>query len=304
MNAPLTGIIPPLVTPLKDRDALDAPALERVLEHVIAGGVSGLFMLGTTGEGPSLSYRLRREVISATCKRVRGRIPVLVCVTDTACAESIALARRAADAGADAVVLAPPYHMPDGQAELREYLKHLLPELPLPLFLYNVPPLTKIPYELETVRWAMDQPRIVGIKDSSGSMGFFNRLATMLPARPDWTLLVGPEELLAESVLLGGHGGVSGGSNIFPKLYVELFEAARSGDLKRTRELHSVVMQVSGRLYHLAKHASSPIKGIKCAMSCLGLCGDLMAEPFQVFSETERKQIERVVSELNPLMKT
>ena len=298
MTAPLIGIIPPLVTPLRDRDTLDVGGLERVIDHVLGGGVRGLFILGTTGEGPSLSYRLRRELVSAACKLVKGRVPVLVGITDTAFVESANLARHAADAGADAIVLAPPYYMPEGQPELREYLAHLLPELPLPLFLYNMPPLTKVPFELETVRWAMDQPRVVGMKDSSGSMIYFNRVRAMLASRPDWTLVVGPEELLAEAVLLGAHGGVAGGSNIFPRLYVELWAAAARGDLARTRQLHSVVMQVSERIYHIGKHASAVIKGIKCAMSCLGLCDDFMAEPFHRFRDPERKQIERAVAEL------
>ena len=302
MTAPLTGIIPPLVTPLRDRDVLDVPGLERVIEHVLAGGVRGLFLLGTTGEGTSLSYRLRRELISTACRQVNQRVPVLVGITDTAFVESVHLARNAAEAGADAVVLAPPYYMPEGQPELREYLAHLLPELPLPLFLYNMPPLTKVPFELETVRWAMDQSRVAGMKDSSGSMIYFNRVRAMMDARTDWTLLVGPEELLAESVLLGGHGGVSGGSNVFPRLYVELHPAAVRGDLARPRELHAVVMQVSGRLYHIGRHASSVIKGVKCAMSCLGLCDDFLAEPFHRFREPERRMIATALAELNELV--
>ena len=299
MNSPLAGVLPPLVTPLKDRDTLDVGGLERVIEHVLGGGVHGLFLLGTTGEGTSLSYRLRREVISAACRQVKGRVPVLVAVSDTAFVESVALARHAGEAGAAAVVIAPPYYMPEGQPELREYLEHLLAELSLPLFLYNMPPLTKVPFELETIRWAMDQPRILGIKDSSGNMVYFNRVREMLDRRPEWSLFVGPEELLAESLLLGAHGGVSGGANIFPKLYVELFAASRRGDLERMRALHSFVLQVTGRLYHVGQHASAVIKGIKCALSCLGLCDDFMAEPFHRFREPERRKIERAVKELS-----
>jgi 4-hydroxy-tetrahydrodipicolinate synthase len=286
------------VTPLKGRDTLDVAGLERVIEHVLAGGVHGLFLLGTTGEGPSLSYRLRCELISSACKLVKHRVPVLVGITDTAFAESVNVARHAVDAGADAVVLAPPYYMPEGQPELREYLEHLLPELPLPLFLYNMPPLTKVPFELETVRWAMEQPRIPGLKDSSGNLVYFNRVRELLPHRPDWSLLVGPEELLAETLLLGAHGGVSGGANVFPKLYVELCAAARVGDLPRARALHGIVMQVAERLYHVGHHASAVIKGIKCALSCLRVCDDFMAEPFHRFREPERKQIEHAVTEL------
>ena len=108
-----------MVTPLRGRDELDAAGLERLIEHIVSGGVSGLFILGTTGEGPSLSYRLRRELITLTCRQVHGRVPVLVGITDTAFVESVNLARHAADAGADALVLAPPYYLPPGQPELR-----------------------------------------------------------------------------------------------------------------------------------------------------------------------------------------
>src|SRR5271169_3766297 len=139
MKLPLTGIIPPMVTPLRDRDGLDFAGLEKLIEHILAGGVNGLFILGTTGEGPGLSYRLRRELIERVCKQVRQRVPVLVGITDTAFVESVNVARAAADFGADAVVAAPPYYLPEAPPELQEYLDHLVAELPLPLFLYNMP---------------------------------------------------------------------------------------------------------------------------------------------------------------------
>ena len=96
-SQPLRGIIPPLITPLVERDALDIGGLERLIEHVLAGGVHGLFILGTSGEGPSLSYRLRRDLMDRVCRQVVGRVPVLVGITDTAFVESVTLARHAAD---------------------------------------------------------------------------------------------------------------------------------------------------------------------------------------------------------------
>ncbi len=298
----LSGIVPPLLTPLVDRDTLDAAGLERVVEHVIRGGVQGLFILGTTGEGPSLGYRVRRELIDRTVQHVKGRVPVLVGITDTALVESVNLARHAAEHGADAVVLAPPYYMPEGQPELREYLEHLLPELPLPLYLYNMPPLTKVAFEFETVKWAMQDRRIAGLKDSSGDMRYFNRLAGLLPQRPDWSLLVGPEELIAQAMWVGGHGGVPGGANLFPRLYVALSDAARAGQWDRARELQARVEQVVDTLYRVGRHPSAVIKGIKCAASCLGLCDDFMAEPFHRFRAPERRRIEQAIEELRPLV--
>ena len=94
LKSPMSGIIPPLVTPLKDNDTLDIEGLERLIEHLIAGGVHGLFILGTTGEEQSLSYHLRHEMIRETCRINNGRLPVLVCITDTSIVESIRMAQH------------------------------------------------------------------------------------------------------------------------------------------------------------------------------------------------------------------
>jgi 4-hydroxy-tetrahydrodipicolinate synthase len=225
-------------------------------------------------------------------------VPVLVGITDTAFVESVNLARHAATAGADALVLAPPYYFVEGQPELQDYLDHLAAELPLPLFLYNAPRNTKVQYEPGTLRRAMDQPKIVGLKDSSGNMDYFHQAVGLLKHRPDWSLLVGPEELLAEAVLAGGHGGVPGGANLFPRLYVQLCEAARAGDVPRSQQLHAQVMLISKSLYQIGRHPSAVIKGIKCALACQGICDDFMAEPFHRFRAEERARVQRYLPEL------
>lgn len=298
LPCPLSGIIPPLVTPLKDRDTLDACGLEKLVEHVIRGGVHGLFILGTTGEAPSLSYRLRAELIRRVCGQVAGRVPVLVGITDTSFADSIRMAERAAEANADAVVLAPPYYFPAGQAELLEYLEHMVPLLPLPLYLYNMPSLTKLIFEPQTVRKAAELPGILGLKDSSGNMAYFHELQTLFSHRPDFSLLVGPEELLAETVLLGGHGGINGGANLWPELYVNLYHAAKKKDMKKVAALHGKVMRISSTLYRTGRYWSSYLKGLKCALSCQGICGDFLAEPFHRFREKERNAVRKHLKEL------
>ncbi len=293
LSRPLRGIIPPMITPLEARDQLDVAGLERLLHRLLRGGVHGVFILGSTGEAPSLSYRLRRELIERTCRLVAERVPVLVGITDTAFEESVNLARFAAENGAHAVVLAAPYYFPAGQAELLEYLRHLAPELPLPLFLYNMPAYTKVMFEPETVRAAADIPGVWGLKDSSANMVYFHQLQLLFKDRPDFSLLVGPEELLAETVLLGGHGGICGGANLFPRLYRALYDAAVRKDLAAVARLHEQVMTISNTIYSVGRYKSSYLKGLKCALACLGVCRDFMAEPFHRFREPERRVIER-----------
>jgi dihydrodipicolinate synthase/N-acetylneuraminate lyase len=299
---PMRGIIPPMVTPLKSRDELDVAGLERLIEHILAGGVHGLFILGTTGEAPSLSYRLRRELVERACRQVAGRVPVLVGITDTAFVESVNMAKYAADAGAQGVVLAPPYYFPAGQEELLEYLQHLTAELPLPLFLYNMPSMTKLVFEPATVRRALDIPGIVGLKDSSCNMVYFHRLQRLLRERPDFSLLVGPEELLGETVMLGGHGGVNGGANLFPQLYVHLYDAAVAGNRDRVEALHEIVMQISDTIYSTGRHSSSFLKGLKCALALEGICNDFLAEPFHRFRDAERDRVRAALEQVKPVL--
>jgi len=290
-----------MATPLSDPDTLNEAGLERLIEHILAGGVHALFILGTTGEAPSLSYRLRRELIERTCRQVNGRVPVLVGITDTAFVESVHLAEVAAEAGAGAVVLAPPYYYAPNQAELLEYLEHLVRRLPLPLFLYNQPSCTKVPLEVPTVRRAADLPGVVGLKDSSANMTYFHRLLAAFRDRPDFTLLMGPEELLGEAVLLGAHGGVSGGANLHPRLYVRLYEAARAGDLDRVGALHREVLQLSSGIYYLGTSGWTFLRGLKCALSLLGVCDDVLAEPFRRLDPPERTLVEQTLRDLRLL---
>ena len=291
------GVIPPLVTPLADEYNLDFPGLGKLIGHVLKGGVHGLFILGTTGEGPSLSLKLKYKMIEESTRIVSGRVPVLVGITDASFAESISLSKHAADCGADAVVLAPPYYFPSGQAELLEYLEHITPRLHLPLLLYNMPAMTKVDIGVETLLRASEIDGIVGFKDSSCNMIRFHEYILAMKGNPAFSLLIGPEELLAESVLFGGHGGIPGGANIFPELYVDMYNAAKEGDISAILKLQGKIF-ILRKLYSCGQYASSLIKGIKCALNCLDICSDFMAEPFHSFGEEQRKEIIKVLIEL------
>jgi len=299
MNKPLKGIIPPLITPLLDNETIDNKGLERLLEHIIKGGVHGIFILGTTGEFASLSYKLRREMINHTCKIVNRRLPVMVGISDSSFTESLNLARVAAECGADAVVLTPPYYYAPGQPELLEYLKRIMKQMPLPLYIYNMPVHTKVIFEPATVRDASTIPGIIGMKDSSSNLAYFKQIQFALRDRPDFTFLVGPEEFMSEFVLTGGHGGVNGGANMFPKLYVQLYNASVARDFDTIGKLQQKVMQISTTIYKVGHHGSSYLKGLKCSLSVMGICDDFMAEPFHRFKEPERDKIIQYLDELN-----
>ena len=298
LKKPMTGIIPPLVTPLLDNDKLDIDGLERLIERLIKGGVHGLFILGTTGEAQSISYRLRHEMIKETCRINAGRLPVLVCISDTSIVESIHLAHVGAECGASAVVSAPPYYFAPGQPELAEFYEDLIPQLPLPIFLYNMPSHTKVNFAPATIQRIARNPQVVGFKDSSANAVYFQSVMYSMKDRQDFSMLVVPEEITSECVLLGGHGGINGGANMFPELYVDLYHAAVARDMETVSRLQPLVMQISSSIYTVGQHGSSYLKGLKCALSLLGVCDDFVAAPFHRFNAPEREKIRKALEAL------
>lgn len=295
----MKGIVPPIITPLKDNDTLDLEGLERLVEHVISGGVAGIFILGTTGEFSSISYALRYEMVEKVCAMVNGRIPVLVGISDTSITESVNLAKHAANCGADAVVAAPPYYYSTGQPELVEYYGHLAHRLPLPLYLYNMPSHTKVMIEPNTVKQiAEKESNVIGLKDSSANMVYFRSVQYAMRNHEGFAMFVGPEEITADAVVLGADGGVNGGANMFPALYVDLYNASAQKDFEKVKVLQQKVLQISSTIYSVGKHGSSYLKGLKCALSVLGICSDFMADPFSSFKEEERAQIKKALEEI------
>lgn len=295
---PLRGLINPMATPLATPDQLDVAGVERLVPHILAGGVSALFILGTTGEGPSLSHRTRRELIERVTRLAGTKVPVLVAITDTSRQESVELANFAAEQGASGLVLAAPYYYPMTQADLAGYVERLAPELPLPFFLYNMPSHTKVDFEPDTVRRLADLPNVHGLKDSSGDLDYFRSVHDAVGDRSDFALLMGPEELLVEAMRIGAHGGVCGGSNVFPELFVKLYQAARDGRRAEIVQLQDLVVRFGRGVYTAGDNY---LRGLKCALSLAGLCSDVMAEPFQPVEPGDRNQVRHTMQDLGLL---
>lgn len=274
----LTGIVPPLLTPLAGRDTLDVPGLERLVEYVLTGGVSGLFLLGTTGEATALSGRLRRELCTRVIGQVRGRVPVLVCVSDTAIVESLELAEFVAETGGDAVVVTAPYYTPLDQGDLLRYVRSFSAECSLPIFLYNMPRLTTVAFERETIRRALEIANVVGLKDSSGDFQYFLDVLEIIGPRKDWSLLVGSESLLGAAIRKGAQGCVAGGANVWPHMFVDAYRAAAAGDDAETARTDRLIASLA-EIYQFGPHVAGGIRGLKCAAELMGICSGRLADP-------------------------
>jgi len=334
----LRGIIPPLVTPLLEvggdttstrKTAIDEVGTKKLIDHVVEGGCSAIFALGSTGEAPSLSHAMRKQFAGLCCRSVGGRLPVLVGILDTCLDEAVELAEVARRAGASALVLTAPYYY-DGisQSELADYVRSVAARTNhMPLFLYNMPGLTKVWFEVETVRELMvSVPEIRGIKDSSGDVAYLGQMCELRDEhRPDdFSVLLGPEQLAVEALVTGQHGNVDGvvpsTANVEPRLLVSLYDACvraaarRRGkhdgggggddddhdddDYKRQEERLLKLLQI----LEVGSSSSPPwFAAVKCACAARGLLRDdaALAPPFPRCDESERKRIKQVLDDLD-----
>ncbi|MCY1719441.1 dihydrodipicolinate synthase family protein [Prolixibacteraceae bacterium Z1-6] len=297
-TASLHGIIPPMVTPLLSNTEIDEEGLIKLIEHIISGGVHGIFLLGTTGEAPHLSYELRKEFIKKACSVINKRVPVVVGITDTSITGSLEIAQTASDAGADAVVISAPYYVSISQQEMVEYLEYLVPQLPLPFMMYNMPSCTKLHMSVETVRKAKELGAL-GIKDSSGDLAYLYALMDEFKDSPDFSIIVGTELFIPETIINGGHGAVPGGANMFPRLFVDLYEASKKGDITRIAELREKIIQIDNKIYSISSEGSKYIKSIKCALSEMGICNNFVSMPFTPFGAEKQNEMKQNISEID-----
>jgi dihydrodipicolinate synthase/N-acetylneuraminate lyase len=294
----LRGIVPPMVTPLAGDDELDHAGLKKLTEHLITGGVHGLFVCGTTGEGPSLSYRLRRELLQSVCDQAKGRLPVLMGLIDTSKTETIAMAEFAARAGASAVVLAPPYYYPLSQSDLIRWITGIASECPLPIYLYNLPNPKHIRYTLDTLRICSEIPGVIGFKDSSGDFAFLQATLALFRERPEFAIFVGPENLLAKSLLMGAHGGISGGANVFPNQYASLYEAFTTGNEEKLFALQEWVDRFTERIYSVGDPEASLVRGLKTCLSLMNICENHLCLPYNAATPDQTEGVKDSLQKL------
>lgn len=282
------GIFPPMITPLNPDFSLDVTHAEKLIEHLIEGGVHGIFIIGTTGESASISLDVKSDLIRLTCKKVNGRVPVLVGITECSFVQSLDLAAIAHESGAAALVAAPPFYINIDQDELVNYYQKLADAVQLPLFLYDMPSHTKVNISVESAVKLSVHPNIIGLKDSSGNKDNFQALCAAFKDNQDFRLFIGPEEILEETLAMGGHGGVCGGANLFPKLYVGLYDAFQKQDMEKVQLLRETILVLSENIYTNGTYKSSYLRGLKASLSFEDLCQDVLALPLYSYSEEEK----------------
>jgi 4-hydroxy-tetrahydrodipicolinate synthase len=236
-SASLQGVVPALITPLDPDGHVDEASVASLVEFQLAAGVHGLLALGSTGEGPLLSVEDKLRMVRSTVSAARGRVPVMVGIAHSSPAESVAFGNQAHQAGANALVTTPPFYFLSTQAELLDYYRYIRARIELPLITYDVPSAVKTRIAAPTVRALAEEGLIIGIKDSSGDLAGFRELLIATQHLPHFHALTGSERFLDAAMLVGGHGGVLGLASIIPELYVEIYEAARTGEWAQANQL-------------------------------------------------------------------
>lgn len=287
---PLHGIIPPLVTPLRTPWSLDGPSLERIIEHVIGGGVNGIFLLGSTGEGPCLTEKIKKAVIRESIRTVSDRVPVLINISAASFLETIHMAEYAAREGADFVVLSPPFYFEMNNHELLRYYRSVADHSPVPLLIYNAPRYTKTSIEPEIIRELRAHQNILGLKDSSGNMDYIRDVVNER-GNDSFPILIGPEMLLGQSLLIGCNGGVCGGANLYPNLYVNYYQAALENNIAVLDRTQEIFRLIQSNLYEVAHSPMGIVIGLKYLLWKRGLCSYQMAMPVYEKLSTDQKVI-------------
>jgi len=280
-NDQFRGVVPPLVTLLNPDEEIDEQGAKKLIEHVISGGVHGIFLMGTTGEGMRIRDREYEKAISIAVKQVDGRVAVLVGCSDFGTRRTLERIRTAEKMGADAAVITISYYLPGfSREETVKYYKQLAAESKLPIFIYNLPVGHRSPIELGAVDELSEVENIAGIKDSSQERTHLSELVQRFRGRDDFRIFVGTEALLVESLMSGAHGCVPSIANVRPDLCVNIYEAVQNRDLELVKILEKEMLDTRDRVYASGTSWLSYIAGIKSALRALGISGQTVTEPF------------------------
>ena len=296
----INGIIVPMVTPLTTGYELDHAGLEKLVEHLISGGCSGLFPLGTTGGGPFYSLKRQLEINQAVCRFAAGRLPVLTGISSASPEDSILLGRAAKAAGAFAVVAAPPCYLQLTDSEIIDFYKQLTREIGLGVFIYNMPGMTKINLKPELLMELAEIPGICGYKDSSNDMNSLHQVLLALKDKPEFPIYVGPESLTAETVLFGGAGGVNAGANLYPEVYVNCYRAMSSGNLPEMLYWQKKIDTIQ-LIYKVFPGFNPVATGVKTGLKLMGICGNTVLPPLRQPDAEGEMQIARIMKEIEAI---
>ena len=267
----LKGVYTALVTPFRD-GKIDYPALEKLLEEQIAGGVAGVIPVGTTGESPTLAPDEHIEVIARCVQIINGRCQVIAGSGANSTSEAVELTLEAKAAGADASLQVTPYYNKPTQEGIYRHFSTVADKTGMPVVLYNVPGRAGVPIAVDTIARLAKNELMVAVKEAGGSVDRVSQIADCC----DITILSGDDGLTLPMMAVGATGVISVASNIIPAELTEMVAAANAGDFKKALQLHRKYYRLFCDLFiesnPIPVKAAMAMKGMICQEYRLPLC--------------------------------
>lgn len=287
-----TGTGVALVTPFDEKGNVDFTALERLINHVIGGGVEYVVTLGTTGEPAVLSADEKREVLQFTKDKVAKRVPIMAGCGGNNTQEVIRQLSSGKYDGFDAILSVSPYYNKPSQRGIFEHYKAVAGASPAPVVLYNVPGRTGSNIEKDTViRLANEVPNIVALKEATSCFSQFTNTCIEKPA--SFSVMSADDSLALPHISIGACGAISVTANAFPKEYSTMVRLALAGNYEEARKLHYLLYNFSDAIFR----EGSP-GGIKAALEVLGICKNSVRLPLMTVSDNLYAKIKDIVTKI------
>lgn len=265
-TAALTGIFTPHIVPYDAQGKINEPELRRIIRWLIDKGVTGFYPNGSMGEFIRLSYEERKRIVKIVCEEAGGK-PVLAGAAEPNIDLVLEMCRYCADLGCRAVSITGPYYYKLTQESIETYFRELAAKSPIDIVIYNIPAFSNEVSVPVLKRLALDCPRIIGTKDTSRDMPRFQQvLHEIKPQRPDFSVLIGWEELLCTSLFMGGDGGTVSSAGVVPEVIMKIYHSARAGRWDEAKQAQFKLLD----LFSLMVGAPSFLEGFRLGYSLRG----------------------------------
>ncbi len=285
-----TGVA--VVTPFKSDSSIDFKALERVVNHIIDGGVSYLVVLGTTSEAATMNNEEKEAVISYIKEINSGRIPIVLGIGGNCTQQLVSTIRQTDLNGIDGILSVAPYYNKPNQKGIYQHFKAVSNASQLPIIIYNVPGRTGSNIEAETcVKLAWDFENIVAVKEASGNLSQVMDIINKAPS--DFQVISGDDLLTMPMISLGAEGVISVLGNAFPMEWSEMVKLALKNKFKSAAEIHYKYLEMIGLIFEDGNPA-----GIKSVLSGLGICDNNVRLPLTPASRNTGARINSILDDL------
>lgn len=288
-NTKYNGVVVPMVTPVTAGGLLDKPAVERIIKSFVEAGVNPLLM-GTTGEGNSVSTMQGQELIETAIKAAEGKITIYAGLTGNCFIEQLRQAGYYTAAGADVIVATLPSYYALTPEQMYNYYAKLADAIKGPLMLYNIAATTHMSIPVDVIERLSHHPNIVGLKDSERDMERMEKCIAIANGRDDFAYFCGWAAQSAKSLELGGNGIVPSTGNFVPGMFRQLYDAAIVGDMETANRLQDETNEIA-KLYQAGRTLGQSLTALKVMMSTRGLCTPDMLMPLTRLNAEEEAEI-------------